>query len=55
MLSKNYGNLIAVKEYDGGTDDEELLCLERYLTLLEPVENVRAVEKRWWRREVGCT
>lgn len=51
---KNYGNLIPVKEYDGRTDDEELLCLERYLTLLEPVENVRAVEKRWWRREVGC-
>jgi RNA polymerase II subunit A small phosphatase-like protein len=52
---KNYGNLIQVREYDGNPDDNELICLERYLELLEPVTNVRAVEKRWWRRQVDCS
>lgn len=52
---QNYGNLIQVREYEGNPEDVELLCLERYLTLLEPVANVRVVEKRWWRNEVGCS
>jgi TFIIF-interacting CTD phosphatase-like protein len=52
---QNYGNLIQVREYDGNPEDVELLCLERYLTLLEPVANVRIVEKRRWRNEVGCS
>jgi RNA polymerase II subunit A small phosphatase-like protein len=52
---QNYGNLIQVREYEGDPEDVELLCLERYLTLLEPVANVRVIEKRWWRNEIGCS
>jgi carboxy-terminal domain RNA polymerase II polypeptide A small phosphatase len=51
---KNYGNLIQVREYEGNLEDTELLCLKQYLTLLEPVADVRALEKRWWRSQVGC-
>jgi carboxy-terminal domain RNA polymerase II polypeptide A small phosphatase len=52
---KNYGNLIPVREYHGSLEDNELLCLEKYLITLEQVPNVRAIEKRWWRHEVGCS
>jgi RNA polymerase II subunit A small phosphatase-like protein len=51
---QNYGNLIQVREYNGSVEDVELFCLEKYLALLEPIANVRAVEKRGWRNEVGC-
>jgi TFIIF-interacting CTD phosphatase-like protein len=51
---QNYGNLIRVREYEGDPDDCELLCLERYLETLLPAPNVRLIEKRMWRRQVGC-
>ncbi|MBI3985992.1 MAG: HAD family hydrolase [Lentisphaerae bacterium] len=57
-LQRNYGNHIAVTAYRGSTDDTELLDLMRYLEVLKTVENVRAVEKRNWRKRympaAGC-
>ena len=48
----NYGNAIYPKEYFGNQEDTELLQLAKYLELLKDVENVRAVEKRWWSTEI---
>jgi RNA polymerase II subunit A small phosphatase-like protein len=48
----NYGNGILVRRYYGGEDDEELLLLLKYLELIASVENVRSLEKRWWRHKV---
>lgn len=51
---QNYGNLISVREFEGDLADRELLCLERYLETLADAPNVRTIEKRLWRRQVGC-
>lgn len=45
----NYGNAIYSKEYKGNADDKELLRLLEYLLTLKDVENVRTIEKRYWR------
>lgn len=50
-LKYNYGNAIYVSEFSGSKQDEELLHLMKYLLLLKDVENVRAIEKRNWRRK----
>jgi TFIIF-interacting CTD phosphatase-like protein len=47
---RSYGNLIAVKPYYGDLADEELPALMAYLETLKDCPNVRAVEKRGWRR-----
>lgn len=47
--SRSYGNLVRVHPYRGETTDQELPLLARYLDRLRDVENVRAVEKRYWR------
>jgi len=47
--SRSYGNLVRVHPYGGETTDQELPLLARYLERLRDVENVRAVEKRYWR------
>ncbi|HJY78276.1 MAG TPA: HAD family hydrolase [Burkholderiales bacterium] len=49
---KNYGNLVTVKEYAGQAEDDELLHLISYLEYLKTVPNVRAVEKRGWRKSI---
>lgn len=46
----NYGNAIYVKEFKGDIEDNELVFLEKYLQELIDVENVRNVEKRFWRK-----
>lgn len=53
--SRNYGNLVAVREFTGDDTDEELLLLMRYLDTLLDAPNVRSVEKRWWRTQVQDT
>lgn len=50
----NYGNLIAVQEYRGEEQDDELLLLMHYLDRLSAIANVRSVEKRGWRAEVAA-
>lgn len=52
-LTRHYGNLIRIKPFEGDRQDDELLRLMPYLLRLKDVPNVRRVEKRWWRSEVG--
>lgn len=49
-LSRHYGNLVRVKPFYGDLDDRELAQLQEYLPTLKDTANVRAVEKRFWRR-----
>lgn len=49
--SCNYGNAIYIKEYTGAPEDTELLLLLHYLVTLKDVENVRSIEKRFWRNK----
>ena len=47
--TKNYGNLVQVRPFEGDLSDQELPLLAVYLESLAEVPNVRAVEKRRWR------
>ncbi len=47
--ASNYGNAIYIKEFKGESSDDELLRLLAYLLTLKAVENVRLIEKRYWR------
>lgn len=47
-LSKHYGNLVRVKEFNGQEDDSELMILMQFLSYLKSVDNVRKIEKRGW-------
>jgi hypothetical protein len=44
-----YGNLVRVKPFEGEETDEELKYLLLYLDKLRYEENIRSVEKRFWR------
>jgi len=48
-LESSYGNLIRIKPWDGNLSDRELAPLQKYLLKLRDVDNVRTIEKRWWR------
>mgnify|MGYP002778968918 CR=1 FL=1 len=48
-LAKHYGNLVPVKSFEGNDLDNELSLLPKFLEKLKTVENVRRVEKRYWR------
>lgn len=50
-LKRNYGNLVRIEPFFGDKNDIELSKLEIYLKKLKDVENIRAIEKRTWRRE----
>ena len=52
-LVRSYGNLIAVRPFEGDPDDRELTLLQRYLPIIGAVANVRTIEKRRWREQVG--
>lgn len=47
----NYGNAIQIAEFTGNTNDDELLLLASYLRKLKHVENVRQIDKRYWRNQ----
>lgn len=51
-LANSYGNAIYVREYTGGEEDNELKLLTNYLLKLKNEENVRTIEKRFWRNEI---
>ncbi|MCA9535879.1 MAG: HAD family hydrolase [Myxococcales bacterium] len=46
-------NIIQVQPFTGALEDDELTDLGTYMSLLHPVRDVRAVDKRAWRAEVG--
>lgn len=48
--TRNYGNLVRVRPFEGDLADDELVHLERYLELLSGEVDVRRIEKRGWRR-----
>lgn len=50
---RNYGNLVTVKEFVGDKNDNELQLLATYLKQLTKEPNIRNVEKRGWRIQVG--
>ena len=49
-LSRNYGNLIKVRPFNGDVSDSELLKLARYLKDLadQEIDDFRRLEKRGW-------
>ena len=49
---QSYGNLVRVSPFEGDPTDDELPHLLTYLKSLRDMENVRAVEKRGWKRNV---
>jgi TFIIF-interacting CTD phosphatase-like protein len=49
---RSYGNLIAVKPFEGDKSDRELQYLLIYLDTLRDKENIRTIEKRWWREKI---
>ena len=51
--ARQYGNLVRVSEFEGDSDDTELLDLVPYLEYLKSVPNVREIEKRGWRSWMG--
>ena len=51
-LRRNYGNAIYVREFGGDENDQELLLLKTYLKTLRGAEDVRTIEKRYWREQV---
>ena len=46
----NYGNAIYIKEFLGEPNDEELKFLYEYLITLKNIQNIRTIEKRYWRK-----
>jgi RNA polymerase II subunit A small phosphatase-like protein len=54
-LSRHYGNLVRVRAFEGDNTDAELRRLMPYLLKLKAAENVRAVEKRYWRTEQAAS
>jgi RNA polymerase II subunit A small phosphatase-like protein len=52
-LQRQYGNHLRVRPFVGGTDDTELRDVLPFLETLRASENLRAVEKRFWRRGGG--
>lgn len=48
-IQRSYGNLILTSAYNGKPEDKELQTLLNFLEWISKVENVRKVEKRYWR------
>lgn len=49
-LEKHYGNLVRVRPFEGDPQDRELEALGEYLSSLRETNDVRRIEKRFWRR-----
>ena len=48
-LVRSYSNLVPIRPFVGDPDDGELPMVLAYLHQLGPLDNVRPIEKRWWR------
>ncbi len=53
-IIQSYSNLVYVRPFLGDPADDELEALLRYLHQLGPLENVRPVEKRFWRTRLAA-
>jgi TFIIF-interacting CTD phosphatases, including NLI-interacting factor len=49
---RSYGNLVRVNPFEGEETDDELKYLLLYLEQLRYEENIRSVEKRFWRNRL---
>ncbi|MEG4587941.1 HAD family hydrolase [Microcoleus sp. MOSTC5] len=49
---RSYGNLVQVNPFEGDETDNELKYLLLYLDKLRYEENIRSVEKRFWRNRL---
>jgi TFIIF-interacting CTD phosphatase-like protein len=49
---RSYGNLVRVNPFEGDERDDELKYLLLYLEQLRYAENIRSVEKRFWRNQL---
>lgn len=52
-VQSHYGNAIYVRPYVGSDTDSDLKLLAEYLPTISPVTNVRGIEKRNWRSQIG--
>lgn len=50
---RSYGNLVRVNPFEGDETDDELKYLLLYLEQLRYAENIRSVEKRFWRNQLA--
>ncbi len=50
---KSYGNLVRVQPFVGDVADRELIYLLEYLHILKTAPNIRTIEKRGWREQIG--
>jgi RNA polymerase II subunit A small phosphatase-like protein len=50
-VMQNYGNAIYPKSYRGEGEDNDLNLLANYLISLKDAENVRKIEKRFWKKQ----
>jgi RNA polymerase II subunit A small phosphatase-like protein len=50
VYRRNYGNLVAIAPFTGGYD-EHLLHLAEFLIKIASKENLRKIEKRYWRSQ----
>lgn len=48
-LERNYGNLVTVRAFEGDHSDTELRDLLPFLNWIRTADNVRVIEKRYWR------
>jgi TFIIF-interacting CTD phosphatase-like protein len=51
-LERQYGNLVTLTPFTGQVDDTELREVLPFLERLSTIENLRTVEKRFWRNRV---
>ena len=52
-LQRNYGNLVHVTPFRGDSEDTHLLSLKEYLLSIKNEENLRKIEKRFWKEKVA--
>ncbi len=52
-VSRQYGNAVYIKPFEGETEDRELVYLLKYLQRIKDVANFRTLEKREWRSSLG--
>jgi len=48
-LESNFGNIVAVQDFEGDQSDSELVALAEYLVKIVDEPNFRTIEKRGWR------
>lgn len=50
---RSYGNLVRLHPFEGDENDDELKYLQLYLERLKSAGNIRSLEKRFWRNQLG--